>query len=35
MTKDEYVAAVEEWIKAATEKQARLIWVFIKNYLKK
>ena len=35
MTKDEYVAAVEEWIEAATKKQARLIWVFVKNYLKK
>ena len=35
MTKDEYVAAVVEWIKAVTEKQARLIWVFVKNYLKK
>ena len=31
MTKDEYVAAVEKWIKAATEKQARLIWGFVKN----
>ena len=35
MTKDEYVAAVEKWIKAVTENQARLIWVFVKNYLKK
>lgn len=35
MTKDEYVAAVEKWIEAGTEKQARLIWVFVKNYLKK
>lgn len=35
MTKDEYVADAEKWIKAATEKQARLIWVFVKNYLKK
>lgn len=35
MTKDEYVAAAVEWIKAATENQARLIWVFVKNYLKK
>lgn len=35
MTKDEYVADIKKWIEAATEKQARLIWVFVKNYLKK
>lgn len=35
MTKDEYVAAVEEWIKAATEEQVNLIWLFAKSSLKK
>ena len=35
MSKDDYVAAVRSWLESATEKQARLIWVFAKNYLKK
>ena len=35
MSKDDYVAAVKNWMESATESQARLIWVFAKNYLKK